>query len=119
MFIIDNWGFFIFLFIIIFILFYNQQNTCSNIGKYIFNNMNTENFDNYEKFNISDVNYLDSNARKKDYLQLQTTKKRYELPFNINNEGYVAFGHTPYAPIQSMPTLNFHSSYGPEKDKWC
>lgn len=122
MFILENYGFFILLAVVIFILFYFHQNNGKCPSKSIneaYSNQYIEDFQNNEPFNIANINYLDSCQRMKDYLLLQKTKKRYELPFNWNNEGYASFGPTPLVPLQSMPTLNFHAPYGPDKEMCC
>ncbi len=126
MFLLENYGFFILLAVIIFILFFyhNKKGLClSKSIKEGFQTHIEEEFSNpspnNEAFNIADIRYLDSCARMNDYLKLQKTKKRYELPFNWNNEGYASFGPTPLVPLQSMPTLNFHTPYGPEKELCC
>lgn len=119
MFILNNYGFFILLGVVIFILFYFHQSNEKCPSKLIneaFSNQYIEKFENNEPFNIADNRYLDSCQRMKDYLLLQKTKKRYELPFNWNNEGYASFGPTPLVPLQSMPILNFHTPYGPSKE---
>ena len=52
--------------------------------------------------------------------KLEKAKKRYEIPFNCYNYGYVTNQlNTPLVPLLSQPTLNFHPSYGPEKDMCC
>ena len=122
MFIIENYGFFIFLVVLILIIFYFSNNQCFDLRKNIqegFKTMN-ENFSNPEKINIANVNYLDSCNRMKDYYELQKAKKRYEIPFNCYNYGYVTNQlKTPLVPLQSHPTFNFHPNYGPEKDMCC
>ena len=122
MFIIENYGFFIFLVVIILIIFYFSNGQCFDLRKNIqegFKTMN-ENFSNPEKINIANVNYLDSCNRMKDYYELQKAKKRYEIPFNCYNYGYVTNQlKTPLVPLQSHPTFNFHPNYGPEKDMCC
>ena len=122
MFIIENYGFFIFLIVIILIIFYFSNGECFDLRKNIqegFKTMN-ENFSNPEKINIANVNYLDSCNRMKDYYELQKAKKRYEIPFNCYNYGYVTNQlKTPLVPLQSHPTFNFHPNYGPEKDMCC
>ena len=125
MFIIENYGFFIFLIVLILIMFYFQNGQCFDLKKNIKEgfktvNKNKEDFSNPEKINIANVNYLDSCNRMKDYYELQKAKKRYEIPFNCYNYGYVTNQlDTPLVPIQSHPTLNFHPNYGPEKDMCC
>jgi hypothetical protein len=122
MFLIENYGFFILLIVVIFILFYSHNKKGMCLSKSIkegFGSQYIEDFQNNQPFNIADNNYLDSCQRMKDYLLLQKTKKRFELPFNWNNEGYASFGPTPLVPLQSMPTLNFHAPYGPDKDMCC
>ena len=121
MYILDNYGFFIFLGTIILIIFYLQNGNCLDIRKNIKegfkNNKSQENFVNSSKINISDINYLGSCFRKKDFLALQKEKKRYEIPLNCYNEGYISLGEeTPIVPILSHPTLNFHHPYGPNKE---
>ena len=122
MFIIENYGFFIFLIVMILIIFYFQNGQCFDLRKNIregFGNTN-ENFSNMNdgsSMNISDINYLGSQSRMIDYLALQKKIKRYELPFNHYNDGYVLNQlDTPLVPINSHPTLNFHHPYGPRKD---
>ena len=122
MFVIENYGFFIFLIVIILIIFYFQNGQCFDLRKNIregFDNFR-ENFSNGSNINISPVNYLDSQKRIIDSLKLEKEKKRYELPFNCNNEGYILDQqHTPLVPLNSYTTLNFHHPYGPEKDLCC
>lgn len=125
MFIIENYGFFIFLTVIILIIFYFQNGQCFDLRKNIregFGNTN-ENFSNMNdgsSMNISDINYLGSQSRMIDYLALQKKIKRYELPFNQYNDGYVLNQlETPFVPINSHPTLNFHHPYGPERHSYC
>ena len=80
MFIIENYGFFIFLVVIILIIFYFSNNQCFDLRKNIqegFKTMN-ENFSNPEKINIANVNYLDSCNRMKDYYELQKAKSSFE-----------------------------------------
>ena len=122
MFIIENYGFFIFLTVIILIIFYFQNGQCFDLRKNIkegFNN-SKEKFSNMKdgsSMNISDINYLGSQSRMDDYLELQKKIKRYELPFNQFNDGYVLNQlETPLVPLNSYPTLNFHQPYGPRKD---
>ena len=122
MFIIENYGFFIFLVVLILIIFYFSNGQCFDLRKNIQEGFKTinENFSNPEKINIANVNYLDSCNRMKDYYELQKAKKRYEIPFNCYNYGYVTNQlKTPLVPLQSHPTFNFHSNYGPEKDMCC
>lgn len=122
MFIIENYGFFIFLIVVILILFYFQNGQCFDLRKNIregFDNIK-ENFVNPSKINISDINYLNSNERMMDILRLEKVKKRYELPFNCCNEGYISNQlDTPLVKLNSYPTLNFHHPYGPKKDLCC
>lgn len=122
MFIIENYGFFIFLIVIILIIFYFHNGQCFDLRKNIREGFRSikEDFQNPSKINIARVNYLDSCNRMKDYLHLQKVKKRYEIPFNCCNEGYISDQlDTPLVPIFSHPTLNFHPPYGPEKVKCC
>jgi hypothetical protein len=122
MFIIENYGFFIFLVVLILIIFYFSNGQCFDLRKNIQEGFKTinENFSNPEKINIANVNYLDSCNRMKDYYELQKAKKRYEIPFNCYNYGYVTNQlETPLVPLQSHPTFNFHPNYGPEKDMCC
>jgi len=122
MFIIENYGFFIFLIVIILIIFYFQNGQCFDLRKRIregFGN-DKENFENGSNINIAPITYLGSQARMADYLHLQKVLKRYEQPFNVNNEGYITCQtETPKVPLNSHPTLNFHHPYGPEKDLCC
>jgi hypothetical protein len=121
MFIIENYGFFIFLIVIILIIFYFKNDQCFDLRKKIkegFKNDN-EHFINSPKINMTDVHYLDSCKKMKDYLQLQKEKKRYETHFNDHNEGYISLTCTPLVPLNSHPTLNFHHPYGPDKDNCC
>ena len=117
MFIIENYGFFIFMVVIIYILYYFHTSKKIWLHKNITEEFSRSKAEPFKDF--ANVTYLDSCARLKDYLTLQKTLKRYELPFNWNNEGYISFGPTPLAPIQSMPTLNFHTPYGPKEDVCC
>ena len=125
MFIIENYGFFIFLVVVILIIFYFSNGQCFNLRKNIREGFKTvneikEDFSNPEKIKIENVNYLDSCNRMKDYYELQKAKKRYEIPFNCYNYGYVTNQlDTPLVPIKSHPTFNFHPNYGPEKDMCC
>ena len=67
MFIIENYGFFIFLIVIILIIFYFQNGQCFDLRKNIregFDNFK-ENFSNGSNINISPINYLDSGKRMK------------------------------------------------------
>tara|TARA_Y200000002_G_C22678101_1_gene662920 strand:- start:1721 stop:2089 length:369 start_codon:yes stop_codon:yes gene_type:complete len=122
MFIIENYGFFIFLIVIILIIFYFQNGECFDLRKNIREGFKSikEGFVNPSKINMADKYYLGSFNRRKDYLMLQKARKRYELPFNCHNEGYISDQlHTPLVPLNSHPTLNFHHPYGPEKDLCC
>ena len=119
MFIIENYGFFIFLLVVILILIYFQNGQCFDLRKNIREEFKKERFTNQSNgsnINISDVRYLGSKNRLMDYFELQKSKKRYELPFNNYNEGYICKAETPLVPINSHPTLNFHHPYGPRKD---
>jgi len=122
MFIIENYGFFIFLVVVILIIFYFHNGQCFDLRKNIregFKSMK-ENFENPSKINIAPYNYLESCHRMKDYVNLQKAKKRYENPLNCCNEGYISNQvDTPLVPLQSHPTLNFHHPYGPEKRNCC
>jgi hypothetical protein len=123
--IFENYGFFIFLLVLILIMFYFQNGQCP-ANKININNLKNEtqekftNQTNGENINIANVNYLESCNRMKDYYELQKAKKRYEIPFNCYNYGYVTNQlNTPLVPLQSYPTFNFHPSYGPEKEMCC
>ncbi len=121
MFIIENYGFFIFLIVVILIIFYFRNDQCFDLRKNIkegFKN-DKEHFINSPKINMTDVHYLDSCTKMKDYLQLQKEKKRYETHFNDHNEGYISLTCTPLVPLNSHPTLNFHHPYGPDKNNCC
>ena len=122
MFIIENYGFFIFLTVIILIIFYFQNGQCFDLRKNIregFNN-SKERFSNMKdgsSMNISDINYLGSQSRMDDYLELQKKIKRYELPFNKFNDGYVLNQlETPLVPLNSYHPLTFPPPYGHRKD---
>ena len=75
-----------------------------------------EHFDGFSPFNNKQANCDNEN----DQEQLQKLVAQWETPYNSHNMGYENSGSMDLPPlnkIQSYPTFNMSSSYGPEGEK--
>jgi hypothetical protein len=75
-----------------------------------------EHFDGFSPFNNKQANC----DKENDQEQLQKLVAQWETPYNKNNMGYENAGPMDLPPlnkIQSYPTFNMSSSYGPEGEK--
>lgn len=114
-----NFNFIILIIVIIFLYYFfilnnNKETLRKEIEEGFENSAKISSKSNYDS-QFSPLGLLGSKNLINDQNLLKRKLLKWEYLFNGHNPGYIEFGPTPFAPIYSYPTLNFHSPNGPTK----